>query len=144
MRGNSANTITVNVPIAFKRRRGRKRVVAPDGTELTPASPSLGEIDSALVKAIARAFRWQRMLESGEHATLRELANAERVDTAYVSRVMRLTLLAPTVIEAILAGRQSDAITIHAMSTQLPLLWSAQHLSKNPEIGFNPQLVTST
>ena len=128
MRKVFADTITVKVPIAFKRRRGRKRIVAPDGTELAPAasSPPASEIDSALVKAIARAYRWQRMLERGEYATLRELAKAERLDPAYVSRVFRLTLLAPTCVEAILSGRQSSGTTAKKLMSRLPSEWSRQ------------------
>lgn len=100
----SVDTMTVRVPIALGKRRGRKRVLAPDGTELVrPPAPS---IDSALVEAVARAFRWQRMLESGAYGTLRELATAERINPSYVSRFLRLTLLAPEVVEAILDGRR--------------------------------------
>lgn len=125
MREVFADTITVKVPIAFKRRRGRKRIVAPDGTELVPASsPPAGEIDSALVKAIARAYRWQRMLESGEYATLRELAKAERLDPAYVSRVLRLTLLAPPLMEAILEGRQPEGLTVKKLMRDASSVWA--------------------
>lgn len=96
MREISADTITVKVPIAFKRRRGRKQIVMPDGMELEPAaSPLAGKVDNALLKAIARAYRWQRMLESGDYATLRELAKAECLDPAYVRGMLKLTLLAP-------------------------------------------------
>lgn len=122
-----AETFTVQVPIAFKRRRGRKRIVAPDGTELElePASsPTVGEIDNALVKAIARAYRWQRMLESGEYATLRELAKAERLDAAYVSRVLRLTLLAPPLVEAILEGRQPPSVTLKGLMRDASPVWA--------------------
>ena len=127
MRDIPAETMTVRVPISFKRRRGRKRIVAPDGSEQVPALSSPNrEIDSALVKAIARAYRWQRMLESGEFATLRELAKAERLDPAYVSRVFRLTLLAPTCVEAILSGRQSSGTTAKKLMSRLPSEWSRQ------------------
>ncbi|WP_075220684.1 hypothetical protein [Acuticoccus yangtzensis] len=126
MRSVFADTITVNVPIAFKRRRGRKRIVAPDGTEVAPlSSPPTGEIDGALVKAIARAYRWQRMLESGEYATLRELAKAERLDPAYVSRVLRLALLPPPFVEAVVEGRQSAEITLKGLIGRVPMEWEA-------------------
>ena len=59
-----------------------------------------------MVKAIARAFRWRDMLESGEYATIREIADAEKINESYVGRVLRLTLLAPDIVEAILGGRQ--------------------------------------
>ena len=125
MRNVPAETMTVKVPIEFKRRRGRKRIVAPEGTELEPAaSPLAGEVDNALVKAIARAYRWQRMLESGEYATLRELAKAERLDAAYVSRVLQLTLLAPPLVEAILEGRQPEGLTLKKLKQGVPVEWS--------------------
>ena len=60
-----------------------------------------------MVKALARAFRWRKMLDKGVHATLEDLARAKGVGASYVSRVLRLTLLAPDIVEAILDGRQS-------------------------------------
>ena len=125
MRNIAADTITVKVPIAFKRRRGRKRILAPDGTELA-SSPPAGGIDSALVKAIARAYRWQRMLENGDYATLRELAKAERLDAAYVSRMLKLTLLAPTLVEKALSGTQTGALDLYTLAKPLPPDWHEQ------------------
>src|SRR5262245_47958130 len=69
--------------------------------------PTAPHVDSTLVKAIARAFRWQKMLETGRYAIIKEIAKAERINPSYVSRVLRLTLLAPTTVEAILDGRAS-------------------------------------
>ena len=86
------STITVFVPIAWRRRGGRKVIVAPPGCDDWAPPP---KIDRALVKALARAHRWQRMLESGAYATLADLADAERISRSYVCRVLRLTLLAP-------------------------------------------------
>ena len=67
--------------------------------------PLAPQVDSTLVKAIARAFRWQKMLETGQYATIKEIAKAEKINPSYVSRVLRLTLLAPATVEAILDGR---------------------------------------
>ena len=136
MRKVFADTITVKVPIAFKRRRGRKRIVAPDGTELAPAasSPPASEIDSALVKAIARAYRWQRMLERGEYATLRELATVERLDAAYVSRILRLTLLAPELVEAAVNSSQTIALDLRKLTSPFSPDWQDQaRLFKDPD-----------
>ena len=80
-------------------------MLAPDGAEVT-AAPVTRHVDNAMVKAIARAFRWRDMLESGEYATIREIADAEKINESYVGRVLRLTLLAPDIVEAILDGRQ--------------------------------------
>jgi hypothetical protein len=95
-------TITVLVPIAWRRRGGRKVIVAPPGSDDWAPPP---RIDRALVKALARAHRWRGLLESGEYGTLAELANAERISRSYICRVLRLTLLAPDLVEHILDGR---------------------------------------
>ncbi len=92
-------TVTVRVPISIRRHGGRKLVLAPDGTSdiwLVPAR----RVDNAMVKAIARAFRWRDMLENGTHATVEEIAVAEKIHSSYVSRILRLTLLAPEFVEA--------------------------------------------
>jgi hypothetical protein len=86
-------TVTVRVPLAFRKRGGRRRVVAPNGTETCALSPRAHV--STLVKALARAHRWQRLLESGEYGSIAELAAAEKINSSYLARVLRLTLLAP-------------------------------------------------
>jgi hypothetical protein len=93
--------ITVFVPMAWRRRGGRKVIVAPPGCADWAPPP---KIDRALVKARARAHRWQRLLEEGRFGNLAELADAERISRSYVCRVLRLTLLAPDIIERILDG----------------------------------------
>src|SRR5688500_6298280 len=87
------STLVVRIPMRFQRRGGRKRIVAPDGSAIVPSSKP--QPDGTLVKALARAWRWQGMLEEGRFASVRELAEAERVSLSYISRIMRLTLLAP-------------------------------------------------
>jgi hypothetical protein len=96
----------VRVPIAIRTRGGRKLVLAPDGTNITAALVTR-HIDNTMVKAIARAFRWREMLEDGTHATIAEIAAAEKINESYVGRVLRLSLLAPDIIETILDGRRS-------------------------------------
>ena len=96
------NTLVVRIPMRFQRRGGRKRIVAPDGTELVPTSKP--QPDGTLVKALARAYRWQRVLESGEYGTLAELSAAERISRSYICRVLRLTLLAPDIVERVMDG----------------------------------------
>jgi hypothetical protein len=86
----------------FQRRGGRKRIVSPDGSDLAPAPKA--QADGAPIKALARAWRWQRMLDEGRFASVRELAEAERVSLSYISRIVRLTLLAPDIVERILEG----------------------------------------
>jgi hypothetical protein len=97
------STLVVRIPMRFHRRGGRKRIVAPDGSELVPATkPQPG---GTLVKALARAWRWQKLLDDDFYTGIAELADAERISRSYVCRVLRLTLLAPDIVERILDGR---------------------------------------
>ena len=116
------STLVVRIPMRFQRRGGRKRIVAPDGSELAPAPNP--QADGALIKALARAHRWQRILESGEYATLAELAEAERISRSYVSRVLRLTLLAPEIVEGILDGRSAPGLP--QLLKPFPAEWEKQ------------------
>ena len=79
--------ITVRVPLAIYRRRARKLVFTPDGE---PRRPQPARIDNSMVKALARAFRWRKLLETGVHGTIDELAKAETINPSYVSRILRL------------------------------------------------------
>lgn len=120
-------SMTVVVPMAIRRRGGRKQIIGPDGAPIR-ASRDAGETqgDPALVKALARAFRWRRMLEEGRYGSIRELAAKEGVDRAYVGRVLSLTLLAPDLVEAILDGRETAAARRLRADGSLPAAWSAQ------------------
>ena len=115
--------VTIKVPFAVRKRGGRKLVLAPNGAPVPPAAP---HVDSTLVKAIARAFRWQRMLETGRYATIREIAKAEKINPSYVSRVLRLTLLAPATVEAILDGHASATPTLAEAMGVFPVEWATQ------------------
>ena len=122
-------TVTVRIPLVFKKHGGRKTVISPDGHAWEPTAPL---VDRALVRALARAFRWQRLLDAGVYATFNELAKAEHVSQSYVSRVVRLTLLAPDLIEAILDGRQPAALQLDELLESSPLDWAGQ----KTEFGF--------
>jgi hypothetical protein len=115
-------TITVHIPLTFRKRGGRKLVVTPDGAEWAPRP----RVDNAMVKALARAFRWRRMLDTGMHATLEDLAMAKGAAPSYVSRVLRLTLLAPELVEAILDGRQAAELQLDDLLEGFPLEWGKQ------------------
>lgn len=97
---HAADVVTVQVPFRLVKRGGRKEMVLPEG--IAQGSKST---DNTLVKALARAFRWKKMLESGEFATIGDLAAHETIAPTYMTRVMRLTLLAPGIVEAIMQGR---------------------------------------
>jgi hypothetical protein len=101
--------VTVHMPLTFARRGGRKAVVTPDGTPWAPAQP---RVDTTLVRALARAFHWRRMLDEGVCGTIDELAKPEGVNRSHLSRVLRLTLLAPKIVEEILDGRQAEGLRL--------------------------------
>ena len=105
--------------MTFRKRGGRKLVVTPDGAPWAPRP----RVDNAMVKALARAFRWRKMLDAGVHATLDDLARAKGVAPSYVSRVLRLTLLAPDIVEAILDGRQPAELQLDDLLKGFPLEW---------------------
>ena len=115
-------TITVHVPMTFRKRGGRKMVMMPDGAPWAPRP----RVDNAMVKALARAFRWQRMLDEGVCGTIQELATRERVNRGYVSRLLRLTLLEPDIVEAILDGRQPAELQLDDLLGRFPLEWERQ------------------
>lgn len=117
------HTLTVRMPFAIKKRGGRKLVIAPDGV---PWSPPRTRIDNTMVKALARAHRWKRLLENGEFASVAELAAAEKINESYVCRILRLTLLAADIVEAILDGRQPPELQIEILLKPFPVEWSDQ------------------
>jgi hypothetical protein len=118
------STITVRIPISLRHQGGRKQVVTPAGA--TPWVPARTRVDSTMVKAIVRAHRWRDMLESGDYATVRDLAKAEAINESYLGRVLRLTLLAPPLIEAILEGRQPANLELDYLLQQFPVEWDKQ------------------
>jgi Centromere-binding protein HTH domain len=99
-------TLVVRIPMRFQRRGGRKRIVAPDGSAIVPSSKP--QPDGTLVKALARAWRWQRLLHDGVYNSVTEIAEAENISKSYVSRILRLALLAPDIVDAILAGENGS------------------------------------
>ena len=121
------STLVVRIPMRFQRRGGRKRIVAPDGSAIVPSSKP--QPDSTLVKALARAWRWQRMLDGGVYATtVSEIGEAENISKSYVSRILRLALLAPSIVEAILAGKTDQALMLEELERPLPANWAEQRL----------------
>ena len=117
-------TITVRIPINLRHQGGRKQIVTPAGA--TPWLPARTRVDSTLVKAIVRAHRWRDMLESGDYATVRDLAKAEAINESYLGRVLRLTLLSPKIIEAILEGKQPATLELDDLLQQFPIEWDKQ------------------
>ena len=116
-------TVTLHVPFRIVKRGGRKEMRLPEGASQTRKA------DNTLVKALARAFRWKRMLESGEFATIAELAEHEGIAPSYMTRVLRLTLLAPEIVEAILDGKQGPEVTLARLLEPLAACFEEQRNS---------------
>ena len=106
------------------RQRGRKRILAPDGSELTP--PAKPQPDGVLVKALARAWRCQKKLDRGTYSSVTEIAEAEKISKSYVSRILRLALLAPDLVEAILGGWADQRVMLERLERPLPAGWEEQ------------------
>jgi hypothetical protein len=121
-------SVTVVVPMTIRRRGGRKQIIGPDGAPMQVGGDGVEETrgDPVLVKALARAFRWRRLLEEGRYGSIRELAKAEGVDRNYVGRLLNLTLLAPEVVEAVLEGRSSQALGLNELLERGEAAWASQ------------------
>ena len=120
-------TTSITVHFAIRKGGGRKIVVTPDGTTAAPVTRA--RVDSALLKALARGFRWRKLLETGDFSTIEEIAEAESINPSYVSRVLRMTLLTPEIVEAILAGRQPEGLTMARAMQPFPVEWVRQRSS---------------
>ena len=120
---NTANTVTLHAPFTIRKYGGRKQVITPSGEPATIEKP---RIDSTLLKALARAFRWKKMLESGQFTTITELAKHENLALTYMTRVLRLSLLAPDIVEMILDGRQPPEMTLTALLEPFSVEWERQ------------------
>lgn len=119
----TATSVTVRVPLAIRHRPGRKTVVTPmvDGV-----APVTTRADPALMKALARAFRYQRMLDKGRYASISEMAAAERIERGYLGSLLRLTLLAPDIVKAVLDERPSKELNLKALFQPFPEGWKRQ------------------
>ena len=115
------DTMTIQVPFRIIKRGGRKEMVLPEG------AAQARKPDNTLVKALARAFRWKRMLESGEFASISELAEKEGIAFTYMARLMRLSLLSPELVDAVMDGHQPANITLANLMDPFPADWKEQH-----------------
>jgi hypothetical protein len=117
-------TLIVRIPMRFQRRGSRKRIVAPDGSELAPATKP--QPDGTLIKALARAWRWQKLLDTGVYSSVTEISEAEGINKSYISRILRLALMAPDIIEAILAATADQSLMLDRLERPLPASWEEQ------------------
>lgn len=116
-------TITVRLPLIFRWQGSRKTIVTPVGTLPMPA-----RMDVTLLKALARAFRWRKLSETGVYGTVEEIAGKEKINPSYVSRVLRLTLVAPAIVEAILDGRKGVEMTLPGLLKEVAVEWGEQRV----------------
>ena len=125
---SAATTITVRVPLTIQKRGGRTIVMAPDGSVIPAATrQATTPSNSALVKALARAFRWKRLLDEGRYASVSDIARVQKIDRTYVGDILRLTLLAPELVETILDRRQAPEVTLPGLMKGFPVEWDRQH-----------------
>jgi hypothetical protein len=117
------DTLIIRIPIRLQRRGGRKLIMTPEGVAAPARRPSR---DETLVKALVRAHRWRRKIESGQAKSVTDLAEKERVTDAYVCRLLPLTCLAPDIVEAMLDGRQPRGLRLAEILGNGPLAWNAQ------------------
>jgi hypothetical protein len=118
----AGRTLIIRVPLPPPRRGGRKFVVGPGGIAWTGRRVV---VDNTIVKALGRAYRWKAMLESGEYASMTELAEAEKINLSYLCRVLRLTLLAPDIVEVLLNGRHKQ-LQLSDLLQPISLVWAEQ------------------
>ena len=123
----AAQMLTVRVPLAVRKQRGGRKLVLTPGDILSRGPAG---VDSTLVKALAGAFRWRKMLETGRYETIGEIAAAEKINDSFVSRLLRLTMLAPDIVEAIIDGRQPEGMTLLGLMQPFPLEWAQQPSSR--------------
>ena len=116
--------LSVRIPMRLERHGGRKLIVAPEGTAAPTRKP---ERDETLIRAIVKAHRWRRRIESGKAKSMTDLAAQERVSDAYVCRLLPLTCLAPQIVEAILDGRQPRTLKLADLIRDIPLGWRKQN-----------------
>ena len=121
-------SLTVTIPISIRKRGGRKVVVSPAGTE--PWAPSRPRIDNTLLRAVVQAFHWKQQLETGRFATISELSETKKLDRSFVSHTLRLTLLAPELVEAILDGRQPRTMELQPLMRGLAVEWELQRCAQ--------------
>ncbi len=120
------STITVHVPLQFAVRGGRKTVIG----QLVEREPALRtRFDEAIINAIARAHRWQSMIENGEYASITELAQDKKVNQSYACRLLRLTLLAPNIIERLLDQRSGSTLTLQDLMKPFSPDWREQRIA---------------
>jgi hypothetical protein len=115
--------LVISIPMQLKRRSFRKEIVVPQGL---PGAVDASRSPSPLSLAIARAHRWASLLEDGRYSTIRALADSLGLDRSYVARTLSLTLLAPDVVQAVIAGKERSGLSVARIRNDLPIRWDDQ------------------
>jgi len=115
-------TLRVHIPLTLRNRGGRPRILPPKEIEV---AMDRGQ-DARLLRAIGRAWDWRRRLERGDVNTIADLARAEGISDRYVSRVIRLAWLAPTVLERLVLRREPTVLSIFDLCGVAELPWVKQ------------------
>ena len=116
--------LTTKIPMTFRRRAGKAVIVLPNGERAVERREAL--IDNAMVKLIARGHRWHRQLFDGTHASIADIAKSENINPSFVSRILRLAYLSPTLVEAILDGKYPAHLTMKDLMAPFPMEWGRQ------------------
>lgn len=116
------DTIRVVIPLTIRKRNGRPKILPPQGIQ----APEAHSQDSHILKALGRAWAWRRKLDSGEMATVVDIAKSETVTDRFVSRTMQLAYLSPDVLERLLLRREPPAISLVEIIDTTYLTWARQ------------------
>lgn len=119
---NASNTIRVIIPLTIRKRNGRPKILPPDDVAMSSGRAQ----DPHVLRAIARAWKWRRHMESGEFSTVHDLAVAEKLSDRFVSRMMRLAYLAPDVLEALTLCRVPPALSLNDLIDVVDKPWIDQ------------------
>jgi hypothetical protein len=128
--------LVISIPVSFLQRGGRKQIVVPPG--MADWQPRANRCDNSLINALAKAHLWRRLIESGKYSSAAELSRAEGINESYLCRVLRLTLLAPDIVEAILDGRQPRTLELQSLLKPLPTDWGSQRKALGFTNGAGP------
>ena len=115
-------TLRVHIPLTMRNRGGRPRILPPKEIEV---AMDRGQ-DARLLRAIGRAWDWRRRLERGDVNTIADLARAEGISDRYVSRVIRLAWLSPSVLERLVLRREPTILSIFDLCGVAELPWVEQ------------------
>ena len=121
------------VPLTIKHRQNRKLLIPP----APDATGAAGGFDAPMIKTLGKAFYWKRLIDEGVYPTTADLARALKVETGWAAEVLRMTMLAPDIVEAILDGRQPRHLNLHTLRGRQDLLprdWGEQRRL----LGFPP------